>query len=232
MGNAASKQTRKLPVKPLAQAAKAAVTENAASAGAATTPLTNKTKYEKFQQATPEAAEVQPADGMIKERHDGRPEDGADPDTLFNDRLRELGQFNIPEQIQSQLQHLQQQQKMRYQTSNTLLSALKSRADVEAETQRNLDESNDGAATRRYLHPQTITAILTARDADGDSPERIKAEFNVDDSVLARLGPWLRRPSAPPVLKPKTLVTDAGREEREARRSLSVDTDMDGEEPR
>jgi hypothetical protein len=216
MGSAASKQARKLPVKPLAQAA-TATEQNAA------TPLTNRTKYEKFTPAAAPAA-PQPAGS--------RPDDGMDPDTLFNDRLRELGQFNIPEQIQSQLQELQRQQQAQYQKSNPLLSALASRASVEAETQRNLDASDDGKTTRRYLHPQTITAILTARDADGDSAERIKAEFNLDDSVLARLGPWLRRPSAPPVLKPKTVVADVGRETREARRALSVDADMGGEEPR
>ncbi|KAF5101219.1 hypothetical protein DV451_002263 [Geotrichum candidum] len=221
MGNAASKQARKLPVKPLAQAA-AAAEQNAAA------PLATRTKYEKFTPAAApagDAAAPQPADSS-------RPGDGMDPDTLYNDRLRELGQFNIPEQIQSQLHELQRQQQAQYQKSNILLSALASRASVEAETQRNLDDSNDGVATRRYLHPQTITAILTARDADGDSPEQIKAEFNLDDSVLARLGPWLRRPSAPPVLKPKTVVADVGREAREARRALSVDADMGGEDPR
>ncbi|KAF5103092.1 hypothetical protein D0Z00_000070 [Geotrichum galactomycetum] len=214
MGSAASKQARKLPVKPFVQAA-----------GTEQAPLATRTKYEKFTPAGASDPAAPPQPHTTKN-------DGMDPDTLFNDRLRELGQFNIPEQIQSQLHALQRQQQSQYQKSNPLLSALASRATVAAQTQQNLDASDDGTTTRQYLHPQTITAILTARDADGDSPARIKAEFNIDDAVLARLGPWLRRPSAPPVLTPKTVVADVGRETREAHRALRVDTDMSGEDPR
>lgn len=99
------------------------------------------------------------------------------------------------------------------------MSALKNRSTQDARAHENLEASGDagrgaaaaaaGAAVapspvaaaggpqqqqqqRQYLHPQTLSAVLDARDADGDSATRIQTDFNLAPATLAKIGARLR----------------------------------------
>lgn len=146
--------------------------------------------------------------------------DGEDPQ--FSDRLQQLSAVNLPQHFQGQARA----QGPRYAPApeNPLVNALASRAQVTQEADRNL---GDAGALRRYVHPQTITAILEAREVQGDSARQIEMDFRLAEGVLDKLGPQLRRPTAKRV-EPKTVVNQ-GAEARKAKRAMDMDSDMDGE---
>lgn len=146
--------------------------------------------------------------------------DGEDPQ--FSDRLRQLGAFDIPAQVAAQQQL---QRKQVYSVDNVLVNALASREKITHQAQTNMD---DASAPRQYLHPQTITAVLEAREQDKDGVQRIESDFNLAPGVLDRLGPYIRRPTAKaaPIRQ-----NNPGRENRAALKAMSMSSDMEGEVP-
>lgn len=85
----------------------------------------------------------------------------------------------------------------------------------------------DEGALRQYVHPQTITAILEAREVEKEGNDQILKDFGLDPKVLDKLGLFLRRPSAKRA-ESKSVV-NPGKEARSVKRAMDMDSDMEGE---
>lgn len=146
--------------------------------------------------------------------------DGEDPQ--FAGRLQQLTAVDLAGHFSSQ----RTAQGPRYAGAgrNALVGALESRASVASAAAQNLGDAN---ALRQYVHPQTITAILEAREVEGQGPEQIERDFGLAPGVLEKLGKHLRRPTAKRA-EPKTVV-NPGTEARKVQRALDMNSDMDGE---
>lgn len=142
-------------------------------------------------------------------------------DPFFADRLHQLSAVNLPEHFQSQ----SLSQNHPYARDNTLVNALASRAQVTASA---VDNLNDANTKKTFLHPQTITAILEAREQQNESHEQIEADFGLEAGLIdKKLGPYLRRPSAKRA--PSKTVVNQGAEARKVTRAMDMNADMDGE---
>lgn len=188
MGAGASKQARKL---------------NSTTVKTASETLKNKTKFEQFQVSKPSATQESASTSVSEKPNENNEnlngKDGGDPQ--YADRLLELSSFDIAAQVKE----MQRQSQPRYTANNTLLSAIKSRTEVNQIAEKDIDSSTSG---KKYVPPQTITAILEARDNDKDSIEAIMRDFNIDSEVLRKLR-FVRKPTATPAPKQQDLRTQA-----------------------
>lgn len=99
-------------------------------------------------------------------------EDPSEKDAKVADRLKQLGQVNL------------RHEEMKYKppSEDNFTVTLEARQKIEDESTELLERGG----ANKIVPPQTITAILSSFK-EGDSQERIKKAFNLDDSILPKL---------------------------------------------
>lgn len=99
-------------------------------------------------------------------------EDPSEKDVKVADRLKQLGQVNV------------RHEEMKYKppSEDAFTVTLEARQKIEDESTELLEKGG----VNKIVPPQTITAILSSIK-EGDSPERIKKAYNLDDSILPKL---------------------------------------------
>lgn len=98
---------------------------------------------------------------------------------------------------------------MPYKKTNDLLTAIEARQRLQEEQKLAKDDPEAASKPKKAVHPSTLASILQSIK-EGDSNERIVEDYNLDASLLQKLGPRFQLPERP---TPKP----ANREPREVR---------------
>uniref|UniRef100_A0A060TEI2 ARAD1D15312p n=1 Tax=Blastobotrys adeninivorans TaxID=409370 RepID=A0A060TEI2_BLAAD len=100
---------------------------------------------------------------------------------------------------------------MPYKKTNDLLTAIEARQRLQEEQKLAKDDPEAASRPKKAVHPSTLASILQSIK-EGDSNERIMEDYNLDASLLQKLGPRFKLPERP-IPKPANREPEEAREE-------------------